>query len=236
MTHSSNSRWIRGVALLVLVVPAVAAAQALTWRLAVQKGIELNAAIQAWHSGRAQDVVDFADGSVLVGTNGGGIWWANKAGDARSLSDAWDDPDITAVRRGPDGQFHVYVATSKGLRENRSSRLDDWRAIPTPAGAVIRDIAVLRGPRRIVLATSTGLYWSRIPAPVGLPRLYAWRQSTGVAAAADFRSIAAQSTTSAFGALERPTDDRLISNAEIAAVSRSSRARARAGGAAGRPR
>jgi hypothetical protein len=197
-----------------------AVAQSLNWRLAVPKAIQLNAATHTWNSGRVQDSLDFADGRVLVGTNGGGIWWADRDGNAGALSDAWNDPDITAVERGPDSEFHVYVATANGLHENLSAGLDRWQSIEAPADCVIRDIAVMRGARRIILACTNGLFWSDIPQP-GAGRVYTWHQATGPGAASDIRSVTVKAVGSAWNALETPTADRLVSNPNVALVSRS---------------
>lgn len=196
-------------------------AQVLRWRPAVPRSIEINAPTGAWHSGRAHDVLDFADGSLLVGTEAGGVWWVSKGGDARALSDTWNDPDIVAVERGPDSQFHVYVATTVELKENRAPTLDNWQqASAYPPGCTPRDLAVLRGSRRLFLACTNGLWVANIPLP-GAPRVYAWTQATGTGAGNDIASIAVKPTGFAWGTTESPTSDLLNANTSIVAVSRS---------------
>ena len=188
------------------------------WKLAVPKSIEVNSATKAWQSGRVQDVIDFADGSVLIGTNSGDIWWASKTGESRPLSD-WEDPDITSVERGPFGQFHVYVSSTRGLYENQSAQLDGFQRINMPQGpSIVRDIGILRGAWRIVIGCDNGLFWSAVPPP-GAPRVYNWQQATGTGATTAIRSVSTRSAGAFWSNIEDPTNHRLA-NREIAVISR----------------
>lgn len=209
------------ILLTLFLLPNLTLSQNLRWQLAVPKAIQINPEINAWHSGRVQDMVDFSDGSVIVGTNGGGIWWANKAGESRPLSDSWDDPDITSVERGPFSQSHIYVSTASNLYENQSPALDDFQLINKPPGtSIVRDIGILHGAWRIVVACNNGLFWSDIPRP-GAPRQYNWRIATGSGAASYLRTVSTRSTGARWWAPAAPTAERLLSNPEMATVSRS---------------
>jgi hypothetical protein len=192
--------------------------QTLTWKLAVPRAIEVDSANQVWSSGRVEDSLDFSDGRVLVGSNGGGIWWADENGRAGALSDDWDDPDVKAVERGPDSEFHVYVATAKGLRENRSPGLNRWEVIAPIPDCMIRDLAVMRGARRIVLGCTSGVFWSDIPPP-DARRQYVWRKAVGTGASRPVWSLAVKPTHAAWSANQlRPGAP--LENANIALVAR----------------
>jgi hypothetical protein len=186
------------------------------WQLAIPKGIQINATTNAWHSGRVEDMVDFADGSVLVGTNSGGLWWADPTGRARVLSDTFNHPNISAVERGPYSQFHIFAAAATGaLFENQSKELNAWQSVNLPTQqTIIRDIAILHGARRIIVASTTGVWWAEIPLPQA-PRNYVWRSASGNE---NFWSVSAKSTGALWGAAQSVTG---ACNAEIAVVSRS---------------
>jgi len=202
-----------------VVAPPEASAQALTWQLAVPKAISLDPKQDAWYSGRAEEALDFRDERVLVGTNSGGLWWALNIGRGGPLSDDWDDPDVTALERGPDSEFHVYAATTQQLRENRGSTLDQWQVITRPCGGVIRDVAVLQGARRIIVACTDGVFWSDTPMP-DAPRLYNWREASGLGKPRDVWSLAVMSTAGGWSAPEATGAREVPEPGAIAVVSR----------------
>lgn len=142
-------------------------------------------------------------GSVLAGTDGGGVWRILQTTDevgelqAQPLTDDWEDtPQIIALCQGPDDPQHVYAA-AWGLKrgslretsvvENDFHSIYQWREITPPQVAypstdyyapAITQVAVTRGaaaPKRIVVASTGGLYWADIPAPGGA---YLWNQVT----------------------------------------------------------
>jgi hypothetical protein len=195
--------------------------QRLNWTNLTPYGIAQNAAQNAWHSGRAMDVVDYQDGSVLVGSEMGGVWWANQNGESACLTDNLDDPDINAIERGPDGEHHIYFATNANLYESRGPRLASPVRIPLPMGAkFVKDIAILNGARRIIIGCDNGVFWSGIPNPLQVVRSYTWRQAIAAAAGGSVFSLSAKSTGSAWQAAEQPTSE-AITNRRMAVVSRS---------------
>ena len=152
------------------------------WSLANPFGIAIDVAADTWWSGRVFDVLelDNGDAGVLAATETGGAWMVTAGGDALPLSNDWTNPDLNALAAGPDGPRHFFAAGVGGViyetDASHTTPLLAWTPInaalpgaalataaaPVP-GFVVYDLAVLRGPRLILAATSTGLYWSRIP-------------------------------------------------------------------------
>src|SRR5262249_46289754 len=86
----------------------------ITWQSAVPFGIQRDAAADGWNSGRVHDVLSLPGGSLLVGTNRGGIWLAMPSGDAVAHSDDWANPDVNCLERGLDDPNHFYAGCDSG--------------------------------------------------------------------------------------------------------------------------
>jgi hypothetical protein len=163
--------------------------------------------VGAWWAGHVQCALVLGpdagpeSGTVLAGTNGGGIWQVlqttQEIGElqARPLTDDWaDTPFISALCQGPDDSEHIYAA-AWGLKRGslRETAAEDgghsiyqWREITLPPGLAalswdwyapaITQVAVTNtAPRRIVISSTVGLYWAVVPAPGGI---YEWVQVT----------------------------------------------------------
>ena len=154
----------------------------LRWELANPFGIAIDEANDRWWSGRVFDVLelDGGDAGVLVATETGGAWLVDASGDAFALSNEWSNPDLFCLAAGPDGPRHFFAAGAGGIiyetDASHSAPLLNWSPINAPLpGATaataatpvppftVYDLAVLAGARLLFAATSTGLYWSKIP-------------------------------------------------------------------------
>jgi hypothetical protein len=198
--------------------------QQLNWTNAAPNGILMDASLDAWHSGRVMDAVDFKDGSVMVATETGGVWWANRNGDAACLTNDLDDPNMLAIERGPDGENHLYFASNKSLYVSLDPKLDGMKRIPLPPNAAfVRDIAVLNGARTLIVGCDNGVFWSNIPVdPVSGE--YRWQQATGGNNGGNVLSVSARSRGGEWMAVEQPTSDR-IRDGKMAVVNRNPIAR-----------
>jgi hypothetical protein len=135
-----------------------------------------------WESGCAKDVLVREQGGLLVAAATGGVWSVERDGGfASALGDAWDNPDINCIRFGPDGDDHVFagggsVYPGGSFSDNAGvlyvtdpsapAPLLAWHeitSIQTMNPRTIHSIAILRSPRRIVVACDGGLLWSEIP-------------------------------------------------------------------------
>ncbi|MGF6780307.1 hypothetical protein [Paraburkholderia sp. GAS334] len=149
---------------------------AVQWRQATQWTIQIDAGNDYWETGRINDVAITFRGTLLVGADTGGVWSVAADGaSALPLSDSWDNPDIRCVRLGQDGDDHVF-AGGGGLHVTDPSApvpLFAWHEIASVQKlkpGTIYSIALLRGPRRIVVACDAGLLWAEVP-PAGPPPL-----------------------------------------------------------------
>lgn len=161
----------------------------LHWRPAQSYAIQRDDRREVWHAGHVSALL--SDGFVVIaGTQTGGVWLLTPVNlpnyrqghRAVPLSDAWDTPDITCLAYGPDGTQQVYVgcgSTALILLELKpvlgGMLLDQTTAIPLNATGDVLAIAVLTQLRRVVLATSTGVWWSAIPAAANDAAAYAWQ-------------------------------------------------------------
>jgi hypothetical protein len=146
-----------------------------------------------WNSGHANDALALTSqfgGTLLVGSDSGGVWNASAG---KCLSDDWDVPGVSCLCQGPDDAGHVYAGTADVLFGNQTGyvyetavvgivhTIDTWRAIPDSSGApknfqtVFCIIVVPGSPNRLVLATGIGVFWADIPSPGAS---YLWRQVT----------------------------------------------------------
>lgn len=182
------------------------------------------------------DIVD--SGTVLAGTDSGGVWRILQTTDepgelqALPLTDDWEDtPQINALCQGPDDPQHIYAAAwglkrgslrETAIAENDLHTIYQWREITPPQVAytssyyyapVIVQVAVTSGagprgsrkrlPKRIVAASTAGLYWADIPVPGGA---YLWNQVTSMADGTDL-------PVEAFSGVTIGTGDRVIASA-----------------------
>ena len=167
-----------------------------------------------WWAGHVECALVLAPpaGSLLAGTNGGGVWLLgtpNEYGTVQGqpLTDDWEDtPFINALCQGPGDPQHVYAAAwglKRGsLRETAipvaggPRSIYKWNEIALPAAlaslstaayapAVTQIAVTSTAPRRIVIASTAGLYWAEIPAPGGP---YLWNQVTTMANGSPFPS------------------------------------------------
>jgi hypothetical protein len=154
------------------------------WELANDLGIQIDGGGQVWHTGCVRDVLVLPSDEVLVASDTGGVWSVNAAA-ATSLADM-DPPDLWCLAQGPDGDKHVY-AGGAGLYETDLSvalPLGSWNGIPliddkgNELGTVFRVLALAK-PRKLVLATASGVYYSDIPPPAG--RQYTFHKVKNIA-------------------------------------------------------
>lgn len=145
---------------------------AVQWHQAAAGAILIDENKNFWETGRINDVAVTFRGTLLVGADSGGVWAIGAGGGtATALSDDWDNPDIRCVRFGPDGDDHVFAAGGALHVTDPSAAvpLFNWHEITSIAAlapGTIYSMAVLRAPRRIVVACDAGLLWAEIP-PAG---------------------------------------------------------------------
>ncbi len=145
--------------------------------------------------GHVNAVIALGARDVLVGTDTGGVWHLAPTPGvdnvrAYPLSDDWDNPDVLCLTAGPDGDGHAYAgcrSLSESLPLVYTGMPVVYEAAPNSPGswAPILDsvgfgsvygIGIADG-RRIVAATTSGVWWSAIPLP-GTPlnsRAYSWQ-------------------------------------------------------------
>jgi len=145
---------------------------AVAWHQAIPTAIQIDAQRDYWETGHINDVAVKFGGSLLIGSETGGVWSIGSGGaSAIPLSDDWDDPDIRCVRFGPDGSDHVFAGGGRLHVTDTAAAvpLFSWHEIASVqklSPGTIYSAAVLFGPRRIVLACDAGVLWSEIP-PAG---------------------------------------------------------------------
>jgi hypothetical protein len=142
------------------------------WQQATPWAILVDEKRDYWEAGRINDVIVAWSGATIVAADSGGVWAISSDGaSATPLGDGWDNPDTRCVRFGPDGDDHVF-AGGGALHVTDTSApvpLFNWKQINSIAlkdPGEIHSIAILKSPRRIVVACDSGLLWSEIP-PAG---------------------------------------------------------------------
>ena len=162
----------------------------LQWLPAQSYSIQRDSTRDTWHAGHTSALLS-DDVVVIAGTQTGGVWLLTPAliptyrqgHSGVCLSNDWDNPDVASLSYGPDGSTQVYVGCANasalvlielqpvlgGMVHLRTTN------IPLPFAGSINAIAVLGQSRRIVLATTFGVWWSPIPNPVNIPASYAWQ-------------------------------------------------------------
>lgn len=171
----------------------------LHWRSSTAFGIQRSVNPEIWHAGHVNAIL--ADGPVaIVGAETGGVWLINPVYDAipqsenfpaQSLSWDWANPDVTTLAAGPEGMTTVYAGG--GWLDGANSSLHvislagslgemtfiGSAEISVPWGMSINQIVVQSSPRRIVLASSDGVWWSAIPTSTMNAGAYRWHKATG---------------------------------------------------------
>jgi hypothetical protein len=129
----------------------------------------------AFHAGHVSDILVVDQPPFfqkLAATQSSGVWLVNEnASIALPLSTDWEFPAVKCLANGVIGATHVY-AGGDSLYEtdtNSFAPLLNWKKvniINAKGDALnvgfIYQIATVPEPQRIVLATATGIYWSRI--------------------------------------------------------------------------
>lgn len=143
--------------------------------------IAIDESTEVWHSGAARDVIAMGPEAVLVASDTGGLWSANRGGTAVPVGD-FEHPDFACLLPGVYGDEHVYAGGARLYETDLSQSLPllSWQEIPisypvsvkSKFGAVtsvnvpvraINRIAVARYPARIVVTSPQGVFWSDIP-------------------------------------------------------------------------
>ena len=133
---------------------------------------------------------------VLAGADSGGVWQltplpaAPEVITASPLSGDWANPDVLCLAAGPDGADHAYAgcrslseslpipyARMPVLYESPPGSPAAWEPIMEGTGYGSVYAVVVAIGRRLVAATSTGVWWAPIPDPqvTGRARIYAWQ-------------------------------------------------------------
>ncbi|HKV99918.1 MAG TPA: hypothetical protein VJN96_08840 [Vicinamibacterales bacterium] len=147
-----------------------------------------------YYSGRSMDVLTYKN-AVVVATGHGGVWVVNKdtsfldGYQTTSLADL-ADPDTQCLANGPDGEAQVYLGCSRTLyyldlvMGMHGPEAAVVAAIPFPGGIAptVYRIVVHKTERRIVVATSAGVWWSQIPPHPPHVSGYAWHPAKGLPA------------------------------------------------------
>jgi hypothetical protein len=178
-------------------VPTTRAISDLVWRPANFFAIERDTAYRGiWHAGHVSAILSTGD-VAIVGTQTGGVFVINPAYGAipvynshysQSVSDDWDSVDVNVMTYAPgvDHQFYVGCADGALYLVELEPQLGDFAPkqstlLPYPTyWDAINGIAVFDAPRRIALATNTGVWWSEIPAAPGLATGYNWKPAEGL--------------------------------------------------------
>ena len=161
----------------------------LTWAPTTPYGIDKAGAGR--FSGRVADVLLWGD-VVVIATSFGGVWTISTGVtvltgfETRSLSDGWDDPDMSCLAHGPDDDRQIYAGASRTLYYLELVNAGGAQAgtlvvLPLPfTPHMVFRIVVDKSARGIVIATGAGVWFSAIPSnPVDVSG-YAWHQATGL--------------------------------------------------------
>ena len=141
-----------------------------------------------WASGQVEVALG-APGDVLVlGCREAGVWISHPDGSADPVSYGWEDPQVLGLAADPANALHIFAATWGGLRETDPGAADPlhtWRdvALPAAAGTNLNAVAVT-DDRVVVIAATSGVWWSPIPGPGGV-----WNFQTDPAVAASCSSL-----------------------------------------------
>jgi hypothetical protein len=141
-------------------------------------------------AGHVNAIAAVGAGDILVGADSGGVWHLSAPQNAPTtvqatpLSDDWDSPDVRCLTVGPDGPGHMYAGcrANVGLLpvvyEAPPATPNVWQPIYSASNEnfTVFGIGIATG-RRIVIATTSGVFWAAIPDvhSVGASRAYQWQ-------------------------------------------------------------
>ena len=193
----------------------------LQWRPAQSGSIARDDQRRTWHSGNVSAVISNGH-AVVAGAQTGGVWVINPIVGptyrdgyrATSLSDNWTTPNVRSLAFGPDGAQHVYAGVGRAdclfllefdiVMGGLYPKQTDVK-IPLPSTMSVYAIVVLENPRRVVIGSDEGIFWSEVPASVLDVGSYLWQSAAGLgdhSCAALVRSVG----TSLAAAVSEPVD------------------------------
>jgi len=168
----------------------------LEWRPAQVGSIQRDEQRRTWQTGNVRAVL--SDGqAIIAGGQSGGVWLINPIPSpsfrdgyrAIPLSDRWDTTHVQSLAYGPEGARLVFV----GCRAANSLFLIEFQAvpgalvvvssdlaIPLPFQTTVHAIVVFADPRRIVIGTDGGVFWSEIPVAIADVASYVWTAAAGL--------------------------------------------------------
>jgi hypothetical protein len=168
----------------------------LTWQPAQAYAIQRDDFRDVWHAGHVSALVSNGV-DVVAAAQTGGVWLLTSvtaptplAGyTSTPLSTTWDAPDVSGLAFGPDPNT-VFAGTSAEVLmllefgTSLGGHLTHLRTttIPVPFTAT-RAIVTMPDPRRIVVMTSRGVWWSPVPVPASNVAGYDWQEAEGLPAA-----------------------------------------------------
>lgn len=137
-----------------------------------------------WIAGHVNDAIGVrgqGPDALLVATDCAGVWLVQQPGsgivpDATPLADAWDNIFAMCLAQGPHGGTHFYIGnqgprsytgTEGTLRETEDTFQTSRDISPPGAGTIYKIVVTSADPRRVVVASSGGVYWSIIPGAGG---------------------------------------------------------------------
>ncbi len=172
------------------------------WSLGSALGISPPNDPPATVAGHVNAIIAAGTAGVLAGADTGGVWQLvpNPAAPgtpaAHPLSNDWQNPDIRCLAAGPDSSDHAYAgcrSLSESLPIPYSGIPVLYEAPPGSPGAWTPIMTTTTGGpdygtvyaigvagRRLLVATSTGLWTAPIPDPgaTGTGRAYTWQTAT----------------------------------------------------------
>jgi hypothetical protein len=157
-----------------------------------------------WHAGHITAILS-NETDVVAATQTGGVWLVNSVLEpepsagyiGRSLSEAWDTPDISCLAWGA-AAGDIYVGTSSQVLFLQQfnivlgNHLDPTICTPLvlPFGEVVA-MVTLENPDRLVVTTSQAVWWSPIPKPASNAAGYLWKGAKDLPTGPTFTSLTA---------------------------------------------
>lgn len=144
----------------------------------------------AWFSGRVMDIL-LNEENIIIATSFGGVWRVDTSKpvlegfDTACLTDSWDDPNVRCLAHGPDNDKQIYAGCEATLRYfelNDESLVTASVLLTLPVSDlnVVYRILIQKNPRKIILATGAGLWWSAIPSVPSQASKYTWTKASGL--------------------------------------------------------
>jgi hypothetical protein len=165
----------------------------LTWQPAQAYAIQRDSFRDVWHAGHVSALVSNGVDVVAAGQTGG-VWLLTSVTapsplggyTGTSLSDPWDAPDVSCLAFGP-GSSEVFAGTSASVLmllefgTALGGHLTHLRttSLPVPFSST-RSVVTMPDPRRIVVMTSSGVWWSPLPVPASNAAGYDWQEADGL--------------------------------------------------------